>query len=623
MKRRNAISIPVVLVLTAVLLQLTVGELAAQTPPSFVRGNNFMYPTRGHPGRRAVQTSDGNIHVALFDTTGVSQVLHMDKYSGWTVSPICTFPDGWTNPSIAVDPGDGLHVVWRMKPGGSGFGDIFYSTSLDDGLTWEPPINVSNTPNDSGSPVIDIGPNDIHVAWQEEESWPRIYYSSSPIPAAAGSFTPALDITGPSVVQGGEAPSIANAIDYSSGTIHVAWAGWDPGGWYIAYRSSPDTGTTWSPPLTQPPLNASAGYTTSSWRPYACISVGSDDNPHIAYHDTPPADVYHVTSANQGMSFLPPTLAVTTSPGEYWPAPSVANYTSNCLDLVWHDSLSIYHAASNDNGTTWTVQGPVGWGMWDEYPNLVYKQVLSDSCDYVWTHTTDEVYHQRKRFPLPCGTGKTIAEIVDLSPFFDWGAISSYPGLVPPGFMGIWSPSHSTYFYFPFDDLAPNLYDDPRAWLMPGVHLATYYGPSIYLIPGNPMVTVPDRYSRACTLFVEVPPVGFIDEATDLNVIQVSSGEVVIVPIDDFAGTMVFLANCDGAGYCSPDQPLLVEISYQDGTVDSVFFSDIHPGERGNNIYWGPYTIYGNEVFGCGPFQCDLPVQYSTDAHSEFWHWYA
>ena len=223
---------------------------------------------------------------------------------------------------------------------------------------------------------------------------------------------------------------------------------------------------------------------------------------------------------------------------------------------------------------------------------------------------------------LPPEWGEAVDNPVILSPYFDWGAISSHAGLAPPGFMGIWSPSHSTFFYFPSDTMAPaNPPTTPRAWLIPGVHLATFFGPDNAFIPTNPMVTVLDRNFNPCSLCVIVPPQSLIDQATDSNVIQISSGETKTISINDTVETMVFLANCDGAGYCSPDQPLEVWMNYQDGTKDTVVFENIHPAERSNNIASLQYTIYCNEVFGCGPFYCDLPYYY-TDSHSEFWHWY-
>ena len=218
--------------------------------------------------------------------------------------------------------------------------------------------------------------------------------------------------------------------------------------------------------------------------------------------------------------------------------------------------------------------------------------------------------------------GEALCNLVDLSPYWDWGAISSYNGLVPPGNMGIWSPSHQTYFYFPSDSFTVSGPAVPKAWLLPDVQLGTFYGPDNVLIPNNPIVTIPDRFSNICSLFVDIPQANLIDEATDINVIQICMGEVVTVPINDTVETMAFLANCDGAGYCSLDQPLEVLLDYSDGSQDTVVFADIHPGERANNIESGAYTIYGDEILGCGPAYYDLPSQYMDDAHSEFWHWY-
>ena len=116
--------------------------------------------------------------------------------------------------------------------------------------------------------------------------------------------------------------------------------------------------------------------------------------------------------------------------------------------------------------------------------------------------------------------GITLDSTVDLSPYFDWGAISSYPGLAPPGNMGFFCPPHGRGCYFPSDSLTPGG-SYPKAWLTPGVHLATDYGPANVRLPANPMVTVPDRVGKSCTLMVEVPRAGLIDQATDQNVIQI------------------------------------------------------------------------------------------------------
>jgi hypothetical protein len=235
----------------------------------------------------------------------------------------------------------------------------------------------------------------------------------------------------------------------------------------------------------------------------------------------------------------------------------------------------------------------------------------------------------------PTEPGKTVSSTVDLTPYFDWGAISSWAGLAPPGNMGIWCPPHSKNFYFPSDSLTPNPSSYPNAWLIPGVHLASNYGPAnVYLgaCPiGFSIVTVPDRNSNSCTLLVEVPPANLIDQASDLNVIQISPGESKAISINDSVQTMVFLANCGGwveyPGGPSPDQPLEVQLNYNDGTADTVVIDNIHPAGRLDLIdpYYPPSWIfvYCNEVFVCNPAYFDLPSPYFDGAHSEAWHWYA
>jgi hypothetical protein len=225
-----------------------------------------------------------------------------------------------------------------------------------------------------------------------------------------------------------------------------------------------------------------------------------------------------------------------------------------------------------------------------------------------------------------------VAEPVDLEPYFDWGAISSYSGLVPPGFMGIWSPSHTTNLYFPSDSLAP-FTSSPKAWLDPGDHVLTRYAPSHVRIDSCPVkdaiITVPDRFDRPCSVLVEIPRANLIDEATDSNVIQISSSETKCITIGEYTELVVFLANCDG-GVTRPEWPdtsqhLGVIINYADSTVDSLIFADIHPAARLDitDPNWPPSWIfvYGNEVLVSAPPYFDSPFGFD-EYHSEVWHWY-
>ncbi|MCK4413553.1 MAG: right-handed parallel beta-helix repeat-containing protein [Candidatus Eisenbacteria sp.] len=219
---------------------------------------------------------------------------------------------------------------------------------------------------------------------------------------------------------------------------------------------------------------------------------------------------------------------------------------------------------------------------------------------------------------------------VDLTPYFDWGAISSYPGLIPAGNMGIASPAHGYQgCYFPSDSLAPFTFY-PKAWLTPGIHFATKYGPANVRLSDCPvpdsMITVPDRHGDLHLLRVEIPSADLIDEAADENVVRISMGEMTMpIAISDTVETMVFLASCDGCAespdYPSPSQSLEVRLNYQDGSADSVIFEDIHPAGRLDIDDPTRIFLYGNEVFVCDPAYLDSLA--FDPYHSEAWHWYA
>jgi len=331
-----------------------------------------------------------------------------------------------------------------------------------------------------------------------------------------------------------------------------------------------------------------------------------------------------------------------------YPAVDVgAHYLSNDGwnegSITWNNAPTGFNSTATDLNTISMCE----WTSWDVTPDVqatwagdgVYSVVMKEPSadegqdannlgfDSKEAGAGHEHPYLRIRYTI-LPPAKPINGTVDLAPYFDWGAISSYAGLTPPGNMGIWDIWHQTNFYFPSDSLSPNT-TTPKAWLITRIHWATFYGPANMLIPTNPIVTVPDRYFRPCSLRVRIPYSNLIDDATDLNVIQISSGERKTISMTYFKQpleTMVFLANCDGGvfapGFPSPDQPLRVLIYYQDATQEIVDIDSIHPAARDNNIYWGPYFTYGNEVFGCGPPYFDLIFPDYDHAHSEFWHWY-
>lgn len=102
----------------------------------------------GFEGPISVDQNNGNVYAAFEDSTGTQIFLAKSVDGGltWTVSQI--YPNSNSPatgasvaavfPVLAVDGGDGLHVVF------SDTRNVFLTSSGDGGVTWTPPVRVNN-----------------------------------------------------------------------------------------------------------------------------------------------------------------------------------------------------------------------------------------------------------------------------------------------------------------------------------------------------------------------------------------------------------------------------------------------------------------------------------------------
>ena len=117
--------------------------------------------------------NSGKIHVVWWDESpGNYEIFYKnssDSGSSWSGMTRLTW-NAWMSdfPSIAVDPGGGIHVVWEDNPS-SGKYDIFYRNSTNSGSTWSALTRLSWNSGESVLPrvAVDSG-GGVHVTWEDD-----------------------------------------------------------------------------------------------------------------------------------------------------------------------------------------------------------------------------------------------------------------------------------------------------------------------------------------------------------------------------------------------------------------------------------------------------------------------
>ena len=63
--------------------------------------------------------------------------------------------------------GNNVYVVWHEGPIDADNADIFFAFSTNNGQTFSPPVNLSESNVDSGNSQISSSGNAVYVVWQE------------------------------------------------------------------------------------------------------------------------------------------------------------------------------------------------------------------------------------------------------------------------------------------------------------------------------------------------------------------------------------------------------------------------------------------------------------------------
>ncbi|MGI0012384.1 MAG: hypothetical protein ACREBU_02920, partial [Nitrososphaera sp.] len=237
-------------------------------------------------------------------------------------------------PQIAVSGGN-VYVTWRDAS--PGFHQIFFASSLDNGLTFSEPINISN--NETGSslnPQIAASGSNVYVTWQGGSSGSEdIFFTSS---------TNGVTFSEPVNISDNAGSSLNPQIAASGSDVYVVWQDDTPGNSDILLASSADNFNATN-------ISDNAGF---SFGPQIAVSgsdvfvTWSDDSPgNLDILLASSADDFSVTniSDNTGSSLNPQIAASGSDVYVVWQDDTPGN-----LDILLAssaDSFNVTNISSN------------------------------------------------------------------------------------------------------------------------------------------------------------------------------------------------------------------------------------------------------------------------------------
>jgi len=348
--------------------------------------------TSGESHLPAIAIDSGNaIHVVWYDNTPDNyEIYYKQSENGgttWSAAKRLTWTSGLSSdPALAVDSGDVIHVVWQDDTPGNY--EIYYKRSEDGGTTWSTSKRLTWTLSGSHRPVIAIDSGDtIHVVWSDDTPGnAEIHYKNSADGGTTWSAVKRLTWTS------GKSSSPAMAIG-TDNAIHIVWEDNTTDNGEIYYKGSTDGGSTWS---------AAKRITWTSGKTHTPdIALDSSDTIHVVWEDSTPSnlEIYYRRSADGGTTWSTVQRITWTSGSSS--SPAMAIDSNDTIHVVWFDdslaNLEIYYKGSTDGGTTWGPSQRITWTAGESH-NPAMAIDSNDTIHVVWYDFTPfnyEIYYKK------------------------------------------------------------------------------------------------------------------------------------------------------------------------------------------------------------------------------------
>jgi len=170
---------PLVLILIiAIIVSFIIIYIKVSSPPLFVYYfgvTNTLGNSSSISFSPQISTSGNNMYVAWSNSGPGNGAINVEKISGnnGKATTLINLPNNSSNstyPHVAAS-GDNLYVVYADNNGTQGGnGDIFFSSSRDQGKNFDEPINLSNNNPNSTNPEVAASGHNVGVVYVEDAS---------------------------------------------------------------------------------------------------------------------------------------------------------------------------------------------------------------------------------------------------------------------------------------------------------------------------------------------------------------------------------------------------------------------------------------------------------------------
>ena len=265
--------------------------------------------------------------------------------------------DPLTTPALAPDvaaEGSNVYVVWYERGIGSSVSRVVFRRSSDGGETYGAGITLSETGSLATAPRLAATGSDVYVVWEQAigAGKPAVYVRASRDQGV--NWDPPLNLSLTPGTIAARHPAIAS----TGPQVYVVWDEERPGGGtvgpgsVIRFRRSRDQGTTFEPAI-------DVGVTEESHNVNPAIAA-TGSAVYIAWHTEPDApkrpDIFFRRSLDEGASWSSPAVTISADEGASR-NPSVAALGAAVL-VTWEDDTEhpgvpeIYFKDSQDQGAT-------------------------------------------------------------------------------------------------------------------------------------------------------------------------------------------------------------------------------------------------------------------------------